>query len=301
MAADSAPERPKVVYVMGAGHSGSTILGVALGNCEDFFYAGEVEEWLVKSGRPPWAERERAQFWRAVADQVDGADLLGADANSHIERSSAVLRVDRWPARRRMLGRYRRVAEELFRAISSTADVKHVIDTSHFPLRARELKKLPGIELYLLFLVRDPQAVVASNLRELSPHEVAERRLRTVLMNANLWITQLVSTFVFLRQPRERRLFVRHEEFLADPEGVLEQVLQWVGSTAVVPDLMSLHIGAPLEGNRLIRSSVIALQGSTRSVPRTSLLTTLVQLPWAPLLSRMHPVAVARSSPERSQ
>jgi hypothetical protein len=301
MAPEPVPERPKVVYVMGAGHSGSTILGVTLGNCEDFLYAGEVEEWLVKSGKPPWADRERAEFWREVGDQVDGSDLFGADANRYVERSSAVLRVDCWPRRRRILGRYRRVAEELLRAISRTAGVKHVVDTSHFPLRARELKQLDGIELYLLFLVRDPQAVVASNLRELSPHEVAERRLRVLLMNANLWFTQLVSIFVFLGHSRKRRLFLRHEEFLADPEGVLAQILHWVGSPAAIPDLTSLQIGAPLEGNRLIRSSVIALQRSTKSAPQSSLLTTLVQLPYAPLLRCLRPVVVARSEHERSR
>ena len=38
-----------MIYVMGAGHSGSTILGVALGNCAETLYAGEVEEWLQAS------------------------------------------------------------------------------------------------------------------------------------------------------------------------------------------------------------------------------------------------------------
>jgi len=50
-----APVRPTVIYVMGAGHSGSSILGVALGNCAGVFYAGEVDEWLLKGGAGRWA------------------------------------------------------------------------------------------------------------------------------------------------------------------------------------------------------------------------------------------------------
>jgi hypothetical protein len=288
--------RPKVIYVMGAGHSGSTVLGVALGNCDGVFYAGEVEEWLVKAGQPALRGTERTRFWSTVTEEVDGAELFGSQANRCVERSSAALRVDRWPARRRMLGRYRRVAEELFQAIARVAGASSIVDTSHFPLRARELQKLRGIELHIIFLVRDPQAVVESNLRELSPHEVAERRWRTVTMNAGLWLTQLLSVLVFLRQPRERRTFLRHEQFIADPESVLRGILRSVDSSAPIPDLASLSVGTPLQGNRLIRSQRIALDRSPAAPAGPSLLTTLMQLPWTPVLARMRPAATPRDA-----
>jgi hypothetical protein len=163
-----------------------------------------------------------------------------------------------------------------------------IVDTSHFPLRARELQKLSGIELYIIFLVRNPHGVVASNLRALSAHEVAERRWRMLTLNAGLWITQLLSVLVFQRQPRDKRLFLRYEEFVADPEGVLRTILDAVGSTAEIPDLDRLQVGAPLQGNRLLRSETISLDRSPSS-PRTSPLTTLAQLPWGPVLGRLRP------------
>src|ERR1700722_15600288 len=104
-AAATADSRTKVLYVMGAGHSGSTILGVTLGNCADFFYAGEVEEWRVKSGVPPWADEQRRAFWKSVSAETDGAELFGNEAVRCIERSSALVRVDRWRTRGRLLGR----------------------------------------------------------------------------------------------------------------------------------------------------------------------------------------------------
>lgn len=290
--------RTNVIYVMGAGHSGSTILGVALGNCSDFFFAGEVEEWLVKSGRPPWADAEQAAFWQTVATEIDGADLFGSKAVPAIERSSALLRVDRWPTRRRLLGRYRRVSEELLCAISRTAGARNVIDTSHFPLRARELKKLDAIDLYLVFLVRDPHGVIDSNLRQFKAHEVAERRLRTLVLNVNLWFTLLMSVVVFYGQRRDRRLFLRHETFVEDPESVLRQILELVGSQAATPDLAELRVGAPLEGNRLIRRGVISLKRQPQRAERASLLTSVMQMPWRAILARLRPVASAPAAPE---
>jgi hypothetical protein len=287
----------KVVYVMGAAHSGSTILGVALGNCAEFFYAGEVEEWLVNGGEPDYGGTERTRFWRAVREQVSGAeDLFGTQVNRCLERSSALFRVGRWRQRRRLRGRFRRVTGQLYEVIARTSGARHIVDTSVFPLRARELKALTEIELYLVFLVRDPQGVVASELRGIHRQDRAERHLRTLTTNLNLWLTNLVSLLVFQGHPRERRLFVRHEDFLAEPAGVLRAILELVGSHADIPDLASLRTGIPLVGNKLIRSEVVAVRPAQSRAPRSSRLTALVQLPWRALLARIGPNAGAAGS-----
>lgn len=288
--------QPKVVYVMGAGHSGSTILGLALGNCSDSFYAGEVDEWLITAGAPSLGGAERTEFWTKVREAMRATraeQLFGGQVNRLVERSSALLRPSRWPARRALLRPYRKVAGQLLAAIAETAGVSHVVDTSHFPLRARELQKLDGVELHLVLLVRDPQDVVASNVREISRHEVAERRVRILATNAELWLTHLMSVLVFLRQPRERRVFVRYESFVADPEGVMAQIIAGLGTGVAPPDMSALRGGVALQGNSLIMSETIAVKRSTRTAERWSRLTALVQACWGPVFARLRPVASA--------
>ncbi len=286
----------RVVYVMGAGHSGSTILGAALGNCGGSFYAGEVEEWLARGGEPGLGGEERTEFWRRVGERVDAqaaAELFGPAANRLLERSSAILRVDRWPARRRMRRRYRALARELLGAIAAVAGAERVVDSSHFPLRARELDRTDGIELYLVLVVRDPQDVIASNVRAISRREVAERRLRILALNASLWLTHLLSVLVFVRHPRERRVFVRHEDFVAEPEAVLAQILDALGLDAEPADLGALHAGLALMGNKLILSETIAVQRSTRRPRRFSTVTALMQAGWPRVFARLQPAARA--------
>lgn len=298
--------RPKVVYVMGSGRSGSTILGVALGNCDGLFYAGELDNWLVRSGTPVLGGLERTRFWSTVRDEVPGGrELFGNQAQRDLERSSAPFRIHRRRARRQLRERYRRVTENLYGAIARAAGVTHVVDTSHFPLRARELQALAGIDLYLIFLVRDPRRVVDSFNLYLNRNDVAERRLRVLSTNANLWLTHLLSVLVFLRQPRERRMLLRHEELLEDPEGMLRGILDRVGSAAELPDLTSLGTGFPLNGNRLLSADVVALerrQAAPRHAGATrrggSRLTTLLQLPWMAVFARLGPVASASTSRE---
>ncbi len=292
---------PRVIYVMGAGHSGSSILGVVLGNCASVFYAGEVEEWLVKSGAARWGGSERTDFWSRVRERMDGSATtpFGDLANRALERSSAIVRVDLWPAWRRLAPGYRRTAARLFRAIAQEAGASFVVDTSHFPLRARQLQAVGEIELHLVLLVRDPQAVIESNVRAISRHEVAERRARIVGANFALWLTHLLSLYVFLRQPRARRIFVRHEDFLADPAGVLRQILDRAGCDAAVPDLRALRVGVPIEGNRMLSNETIALQAPPAPMRRWSRLTALAQSPWLLAMARLRPTARAFADVER--
>jgi hypothetical protein len=281
-------KRPKVVYVIGAGHSGSTILGLTLGNCDGVFFAGEVARWLRYDGRPLLEGEERAELWRQVREQVEvPPELLRLGARP-LEQSTALFRVGTWAAQRRRRARYRRVTQDVYGAIARVTGASHIVDTSHFPRRAHQLQKLDGIDLYLLFLVRNPQSVVASYGRENVPHK---QTWKMGTANAYLWLTYLLSVIVFLRQPRGRRLFVRHESFVADPQAVIAEILDHVGSSAEVPDLTALETGLAFQGNRLLRQDVVALKAHPEEPPRGSRLTSLAHLPWKAVFALMRPAA----------
>jgi hypothetical protein len=284
-----AGERPKVIYVMGAGHSGSTILGMTLGNCSGVFFAGEIARWLRYDGQPRLPGEERARFWRRVREDVEvPEELLGPGARA-LERSSAAFRPLSKLSQRRLRVLYRRVSTDLFRAIARTADATHVVDTSHFPRRARALQSLEEIDLYLVFVVRDPQSVIASYAREDVPHKQTWKPLTA---NAYLWLTYILSVLVFVGHPRRRRLFVRHEEFVADPASVIAAILSRAESPAAVPDISALRTGLAFQGNRLLRTDgEISLRGQPDQSPRRSTVTALLHLPWRVVFSRLGPTA----------
>jgi sulfotransferase family protein len=293
------PQRPKVIFVMGAGHSGSTILGVTLGNCEGVLYAGELDNWLVRSGVSVLGGTKRTRFWDSVRADVPGAqELFGYDCELHLERSSAALRLGAGETRRRLRGRYRQVTTDLYRALARVSGATHVVDTAHFPLRARELQQLEGIELHIVFLLRDPEAVVASYIRFVNRNERAQRLFRTLQTNAEMWLTYLLCVRVFLRQPRRRRMLLRHEDFLANPAGVLRDILDRVGSDAPIPDLGALGTGVPIQANRLIRSEVVALKIGRSEHHPSSRLTAWLQRPWAPIFAKLGPRVAAKAAHE---
>jgi len=279
---------------MGSGRCGSTILGVTLGNCDGMFFVGELDRWLPTNGTPVLGGTERTRFWNQVRAEVEvEPGLLGDAARDSLERALGPLRLRHWPGRRRLRRRYRATMAELYRAIVHVAGATHVVENSHFPLRARELKAIEGIDLYLLFLVRHPQSVLASFTGTVNRHDVAARRRLILTTNGDLWLTHLLSIWVFLRHRSDRRLFLHYEDFTADPDGVLRQILDLSGSSAALPDLTHLLTGYPMFGNRLLRSEVVALKPETPRPARTSRVTAVLQMPLMAMMSGLRPVARA--------
>jgi hypothetical protein len=135
--------------------------------------------------------------------------------------------------------------------------------------------------------MRDPQSVVASFNRK----DVAQYTKSTLTTNAYLWLTNLFCVWVFLRSPRDRRIVVRHEDFVADPESVVQDILGCVGVTALAPDFSALDSGVAFQGNRVIRSERTALRSEPDTAAHRSAITTLLQFPWTLVLSRLRPVA----------
>jgi hypothetical protein len=288
-------QTPTVIYVMGAGRSGSTIFGVALGNCAHVFYAGELEAWLRRSGVPNFPGVARAQFWDGVREDVKGDDLFGDEVWRHLEYSLASFRPSSWVHRRRLRHRYRHVLERLYRAIALSAQSTHIVDTSHYPLRAHEIQRVAGVDLYLIYLIRHPLGVVASFKRR----DVTNIPKSLLATNAYLSLTHVLSVLVFLRHPAERRLLLRYEDFIANSDAVMREILSRAGVSSPPPDPTSLKTGIAFQGNRLLVSETIALRDDATSASSgsyASYLTRLLQLPWTLVLSCLSPKATLSTS-----
>ena len=250
----------------------------------------------MRSGVPVFDRDELRRFWQDVSPEVDPEGLFGNEVSRALERSGSVFRVHMWLARRRLRGRYQRVMRNLYRGIARAARADNIVDTSHFPLRARELRKIEGIEVYLVLLIRNPRSVVASYTRHVESG-VLRRSLAVLRKNAELSLTYFLSTIVFLSHRRDRRVLVRHEEFVDNPEGVLRGLLDQFSLPATIPDLGSLRTGYPLLGNTLLRADTVALRSHPESPPRGWPITALLQLPWAIILPRLRPAASASTPP----
>ncbi|WP_395394150.1 sulfotransferase [Novosphingobium sp. BL-8A] len=234
----------RVIYVAGYGRSGSTLLDIALGMRPDVFGAGE----LTALARHAWKNGEycacgatvrACPFWSSVMARAGGSeaqDMLDrlADLQQRMEALAASRRVFArfLPASR---DRYHQANRALLEAVAAQAGQGeiYVLDSSKLPGRALALASMPGIDLHVIHLVRDPRAVAWSMSR---PHPKRieagvqrELRPKPAFYVALRWsMVNLVCEWLCWRLVRRwgdgRTIRVRYEDFVADPPAVLEAI-----------------------------------------------------------------------------
>ncbi len=260
----------RVVYIMGAARSGSTVVGVLLGNGEDAFYAGELDVYAREDGRPTNDRAETKRFWARVRHRVECTGVeTDAEWHALLEHPRGLL------CRRRpgTLSAYRRFATALYEAVATEAEVRTVIDSSHYPLRLWRLRRLPGVELYTIHLVRDPRAVVASLQTDMRP----KSRLAA---NVYLFAVHVLSELIYRTVARERRLRLRYEDVLRNPDECLQVLSDWSGIDVSRVDLGALLTGPAFAGNRIIKHDTVVLRRAAEAAIRETPWTAVAQGVW---------------------
>ena len=57
----------KIIYIMGAGRSGTTLLDIVLGNQNTMFSCGEINRFAIRNGNPPLVKDQiKLKFWRKI-------------------------------------------------------------------------------------------------------------------------------------------------------------------------------------------------------------------------------------------
>lgn len=234
----------QVLYIAGTGRSGSTLIANVLGSVDGVFSAGELrfawERGLADGALcgcrrrvvdcPIWSE----VFGRAFGsfDQVKSEHVQAALADR--------TRIRNLPRAVRDRGRPNRIPDDLqtalqslYEAVVTTTGSRLIIDSSKLPSYALLLSELPGIDVKILHLVRDPRAAAWSWMRRratgtVEGYEEPMDRF-SAAKSASLWSIWNGSTRRLWRRQPDRYLMIRYEDFVADPEEVTAQILEFAG------------------------------------------------------------------------
>ncbi len=261
----------KVLYVAGSGRSGSTIVDNVLGQLEGVVSVGELRflwergvlgDRLCGCGRP----FSSCPFWRAVMQ-----DVGAVDAPRMVELLARGTRARHVPwlvrARRRPTevgARLDGLADalgRLYAAIAERAGARVIVDSSKLPPYGELLRHVPGVEPFVVHLVRDPRATAYSWLRRkalpvgdralgdrpLGDRPVggrpvgdgSEMQRQGAAKSAGLWTLWNGVAEGWWRGDPERYLRVRYEDFVATPRPVLAKMLAMVGESAAALPFVS--------------------------------------------------------------
>jgi hypothetical protein len=258
---DNRPERPAVLYLGGQARSGSTLLDRALGQVPGFCSSGEVR-YLWDRGL---AENQRCgcgiplrecPFWDAVGrrafggwDRVDLDEVLMlqrlVDRAAAMPALTAPRLAPRFAAK---LARYGDYLTRVFTAIRDESGARVVVDSSMSPPHGLVLRRVEGIDLRLVHLVRDARGVAHSSMKVVARPEITDgvdyMPTYSPIQSTARWSAANLTFELLGRSVPDLR--VRYETFVRDPKGVLSAIAGHMG-VSLDPDDLSFVTAEKIE------------------------------------------------------
>lgn len=234
----------KLLFVAGTGRSGTTILSTIVGQVPGCFSVGEVryiwERGFGENHRCGCGEDfDRCPVWSAVVKDAFGDDGP-PDPQVVSENLLRRLRMLRVPAMvtRKLRGRpavppdgFDADIEAVYRAVDATQHPGVIIDSSKLPPYGTVLERLPGIELYVVHIVRDPRATAYSWRRLKATHdktgegEAVMERLE-LWRSSIMWVVWNYLVELWWSRRDGRYVQLRYEDFVERPAEYVERILR---------------------------------------------------------------------------
>jgi hypothetical protein len=235
----------RVVYIAGAGRSGSTVLDAVLGNHPLIHSVGELtrlasDDWINKfycsCGKPS----QECPFWVAV--HHTWCELNGSVATrEYLETENKVKRFRQWPFLLHESWNnshtFQLYAEQTFlllKAIQMVSGCTTIVDSSKGVERAYILSLIPDIDLKVIQLVRDPRGVVWSHRKAIMKD--SENGLRRDIYPQPAWRTalywcrmNLLADWLRWRLGPKKAMLLRYEDFMLQTLLVLQEIGNFIG------------------------------------------------------------------------
>ena len=247
------PSSVKILKIVGAGRSGSTIISNIIGQIPGAFAVGELQYlWM-----PGYLEQilcacgqtvTQCAVWSAIFKQAFG-DVAGVDRErlhalylQNTRGLSGMSAILRSTARKpQPLLDYLAYLERFYAAIAAVTGCHLIIDEAKHPTYSVMLDMIPGLQCYTLHLVRDARAVVYSMQRKIITRTTQGQvsfMINSASRTSRDWIVSNVLAEWLGRMERAPRLFMRYEDFARHPEALTRQLLGFIEEPA---DLCPVH------------------------------------------------------------
>ena len=205
----------KLLYVVGLGHNGSTLLDLLLGASSRVFSTSQLNDLLAPY--VPRSDSEKDIFWRKVLGKLaDGGKKLG-EQNQSVQLEK---RAKDFVVSKASRIQYAEVNGQLLDALFSVIDDELIVDSSKNISRALGLLEGHSHRIYMLHLVRDIRSYVNSfNMRQ-----EEQGKANRYFFPAFHWYAKNVLASLFVKRRSKYYMLLKYEDFIDEPIAELERL-----------------------------------------------------------------------------
>jgi hypothetical protein len=117
-----------------------------------------------------------------------------------------------------------------YRVLSEVTGADVIVDSSKRPSNAACLRLMPGVDPYLLHVVRDPRGVAYSRLRrKKNPDGAGEMPVISSRYSALDWVATNVAAEDVTHAEPHRSMLLRYEDFVSEPKETIRRIAARIG------------------------------------------------------------------------
>ena len=255
-------KKTKVLYLMGAGRSGTTALATLLNASPDLISLGELHHtpyFVAGDKQCSCGEMlSSCSFWKTYIDQLKAFTNESYIAEqAALESHLSVFKYSNKKYGQNTLA-YQAANSDLLNSCSQDGKLV-ILDSAKYVGRALALSRNPDIDLRVIYMTRDPRGVVSSFAKNV---QTPKGTLSACLYyNAINFLSLLASRF-FLKN---RILKIRYEDLSDNYKKILDQISEFceIDCKEIIDRLdknVSFEVGHIIGGNRLKSSGKIRFQ-----------------------------------------
>lgn len=264
----------KIIYIIGAGRSGTTLLDIILGNNPHVFSAGELNRFPIRKGVPPLLEKGNPKFifWDKFKTKLMNSykkydlEQLNYLINK-FEYHLGVLRIVFGSDGNYSMQDYHDYLQTFFETLSEQVEQDYIVDSSKYPCRGYHLSKIYKENISFVYIKRNPVDVVESFAKQ----DIEQPPKSWLMANIYLCSVNLLCIFILKRiKKRSKVATITLEELTNHPAETLTYI-----STTLNIDLsnainstqnnLPLQTGCLFDGNRLRLKKEIVMEKTTPS------------------------------------
>jgi len=241
---NKARSKPVVLYVVGYGRSGSTLLDRLLGSVDGFYSCGEIFELYrrVLNHRAPCScgqHAEECPFWGDVLEKTfeNTENGLGISVKNFADffystinkRNFGHLLFPRLRSRdfRMRVANIETIIRRLYHAIAEVSGARVIVDSSKDRFYAWFLSEIGAVDLHLVHLVRDSRAVVYSHIRKRFVPEIGYTATGNPFKTALAW--HLHNLLAERLQAKHKYVRIRYEDLTEHPSQTISHIVETLG------------------------------------------------------------------------
>ena len=256
--------KPTLIYIMGAGRSGTTALATFLGNSREIQNIGEMHQffdYLNKNKECSCGTLfTECKFWNEkLSPELLNSSFKNRVLSEKMESHSSIIKHLFKLFTKQELEQYSSIHFKILEQISINNDKKIILDSSKYIGRALSLNNLKDFDLKVIYVVRDVRGVINSFLKKV---QTTKHPLNTILYYL---IVNSAASFIATFILKRKVIKIKYEDLVDKPIFLFERLenflkLDLTDVKSNIKNKKLFEIGHIVGGNRIRSNKNIYLK-----------------------------------------